>query len=163
MDLTIDHLGNAWGVSYGQGLMHIDLTTREINFYNDANICGQMCSIIEDAQHNIWIGTLHGLLRFDVNNKRFISYYKEDGIENDSYIPMCAVYGQDDELIFGGTKGFTVFNPKDIKPYENCKIRLEYIFSNEELLKPYEHKSIKMQGDRIALVLLANNNSGYYF
>lgn len=163
MDLTIDHSGNAWGVSYGQGLMHINLNSKEINFYNDGNIGRQMCSVIEDRQHNIWIGTLNGLLRFDVNNKRFISYYKKDGIDNDSYVPMCAVYGKDDELIFGGTKGFTVFDPKEIKPYEKCKIRFEYIFSNEELLKPYEHKRVKMQGDSIVQIRLANNNSGVYF
>lgn len=29
MDLMIDHTGNAWGVSYGQGLMHIDLTSKK--------------------------------------------------------------------------------------------------------------------------------------
>ena len=32
MDLMIDHTGNAWGVSYGQGLMHIDLTSKKISF-----------------------------------------------------------------------------------------------------------------------------------
>lgn len=163
MDLMIDHTGNAWGVSYGQGLMHIDLTSKKISFYNDTNICGQMCSVIEDCQQNIWIGTLHGLIRFDTANKRFISYYKEDGIMNDSYVPMCAIHGQGDELIFGGTKGLTLFDPKEIKPYETCKIKIEYISSNEQLLKPYEHKRVKMQGDSIAQVCLTNNNSGVYF
>lgn len=163
MDLVIDHAGNACGVSYGQGLMHIDLTSKKISFYNDTNICGQMCSIIEDCQQNIWIGTLHGLVRFDTTNKRFISYYKEDGIINDSYVPVCAVHGQGDELIFGGTQGLTLFDPKEIKPYETCEIKIEYIASNEQLLKPYEHKRVKMQGDSIVQVCLANNNSGVYF
>lgn len=122
-----------------------------------------MCSVIEDCQQNIWIGTLHGLIRFDTANKRFISYYKEDGIMNDSYVPMCAIHGQGDELIFGGTKGLTLFDPKEIKPYETCKIKIEYISSNEQLLKPYEHKRVKMQGDSIAQVCLTNNNSGVYF
>ena len=82
---------------------------------------------------------------------------------NDSYVPMCAIHGQGDELIFGGTKGLTLFDPKEIKPYETCKIKIEYISSNEQLLKPYEHKRVKMQGDSIAQVCLTNNNSGVYF
>ena len=79
---------------------------------------------------------------------------------NDSNVPMRAIHGQGDELIFGGTKGLTLFDPKEIKPYETCKIKIEYISSNEQLLKPYEHKRVKMQGDSIAQVCLTNNNSG---
>lgn len=163
MDLQVDKNGIVWGVSYGQGIMRIDLKTKDIQFFNNSTICQQMCSLIADDEHNIWIGTLHGLIRFDVKNKRFVPYYKEQDYINDSFVPMCAVRGWNNNLIFGGLKGLVVFDPKNVRPYEACKIRMEYVCSNEKLIKPYDNKRFVFQKNSLAKVILAQNNSGVYF
>ena len=71
-DFIIDKNHNAWGVSHGLGLLHINLENKQIKTINSDDICPQMNSIVEDNVGNLWIGTLNGLIRFDPEKKTFL-------------------------------------------------------------------------------------------
>lgn len=162
-DFIIDKNHNAWGVSHGLGLLHINLENKQIKTINSDDICPQMNSIVEDNVGNLWIGTLNGLIRFDPEKKHFLAYHSEDGTGNDTYAPMSAVAGWSGDVLMGGTKGLTVFNPTEIKPSERSNIHLEYVASNEELYKGGDKNRLKFVGDSITDVYLPYNNNGVYF
>ena len=148
------------GVSHGLGLLHINLENKQIKTINSDDICPQMNSIVEDNVGNLWIGTLNGLIRFDPEKKHFLAYHSEDGTGNDTYAPMSAVAGWSGDVLMGGTKGLTVFNPTEIKPSERSNIHLEYVASNEELYKGGDKNRLKFVGDSITDVYLPTTIMG---
>lgn len=163
MDLIVAGDGTAWGVSYGQGLMHIYPDSGKVLFHYDPNVCGQMCSLTVDRSGNLWIGTLRGLVRFDPRTGRFIAYDRDDGIVSDTYSPKSAVALADGKLIFGATRGLTVFRPGDVKPDRRGRIRMEYVSANQQLLPSGSGNPVAMEGDSIVGVTLPHDNSGVYF
>lgn len=162
-DLVVADSTTVWTVSSGQGVFRIDLKNKDVHTYKDHLLCNQLTSVETDDRGNLWIGSLNGLIRFDPHSGRFFSYAEKDGIRNASYVPMSAVKGFGEELIFGGDQGVTVFNPHEICTGSHCRIKIEYIASNGNILKE-RSEEVKMSDDgTLREINLSHKNSGVYF
>lgn len=82
-------------------------------YFNDTPY-GMIFSIQQDKTGKLWLGTKKGLIRFNPDNGDYNLYDVEDGIQsNDFNFP--SLISNKGELYFGGTNGFNVFQPEQIK------------------------------------------------
>ena len=107
-----------WVGTEGGGLIHGTILADSIRFENYNNQNGLSSnvvkSIIKDQKGQLWLGTNNGLNRFNPESKNFQVYNFSDGLVS-SYFNKCALKLTDGNLIFGGNKGFTLFDPNEIQ------------------------------------------------
>lgn len=112
-----DSKGRFW-VGTDGGLNQMDRDKEEFTVHKlqqgiaDRAVTG----IVEDRFGNLWLGTQNGITRFNPENGSSSSYDKRHGLGDILYnrgAPMSLGSG---ELFFGSSRGFTLFDPADIKP-----------------------------------------------
>ncbi len=69
----------------------------------------------EDAQQRLWFSTTEGLVSYQQDNQEMLIFGKQDGTQGDEYFWGGHYQRKDGTMIFSGTEGMTVFNPKDIQ------------------------------------------------
>ena len=60
----------------------------------------------------LWISTNKGVSKFDPNTNTFRNYTESDGLQSDQFNRWSNLKLSTGELLFGGTNGFNMFNPK---------------------------------------------------
>lgn len=120
-DICEDARGDLWIATEGGGLFQFD--TRQLKVvqrYTTANglPSNSVMRIINNGDGNLWISTYHGLTRMDVAHKTFVSYYQSDGLQSNQFQYNAALKLRSGELLFGGVKGFNLFNPAHITPVQ---------------------------------------------
>jgi signal transduction histidine kinase/ligand-binding sensor domain-containing protein/DNA-binding response OmpR family regulator len=115
--LCVDATGNVWIGTIGHGLVKYDPSAsrfsafREILHFNMSAIY----SLCSDDSGCLWLGTDNGLFRYDVRHDSYQRFNAGDGFQGQVYYPLASLKSSSGELYFGGSKGFTVFNPYNIK------------------------------------------------
>lgn len=71
--------------------------------------------MLKDSKNTYWISSNNGLSRFDPSKETFTNYTQYDGLASDDYNLEAYAKTKDGILYFGGKKGVTYFNPKDVK------------------------------------------------
>lgn len=75
-------------------------------------------SITQDNSGDLWITTNSGLNRLNKEKNTILSFdYRNGVMENEFAENAVYIDKETDYLFFGGNKGFTCFNAKDIQPY----------------------------------------------
>ncbi len=74
--------------------------------------------ILEDERGRLWLSTQKGVSRFDPGTERFRNYDVSDGLQTNEFSTGC-YRGQDGQMFFGGSNGFSAFFPEHIRdnPY----------------------------------------------
>jgi two-component sensor histidine kinase len=70
--------------------------------------------ILSDNFHHIWLSTNNGLTCVDVKNFQVRSYNEKDGISGNEFNRYEYQKLQDGRLLFGGVKGYTLFDPQHV-------------------------------------------------
>lgn len=96
--------------------------------------------IIQDETGDIWLSTNNGLSRFDYQQKSFTNYSHSDGLEDLEFNFNAFYQSKNGDLLFGGTHGYTRFNPSLLKANEQAP---NLIFT--DLIA--RNQSIKVQGE----------------
>ncbi len=73
--------------------------------------------IIPDEQGNLWLSTVQGLSRFTPAGEKgtFKNYDEKDGLQDNEFKLGSFHKGHSGTFYFGGTRGFNLFKPEDIK------------------------------------------------
>ncbi|WP_207531772.1 two-component regulator propeller domain-containing protein [Desertivirga arenae] len=74
-------------------------------------------NIESDGKGKIWMSTFHGLSRMDLKTKGLENFFAEDGLQSDQFYYNASIRLSSGELLFGGIKGFNIFQPSEIKTY----------------------------------------------
>lgn len=119
---------NVWIAIQDRGLIQYSLTTKKATLIKDTP-SKNIVSIIEDNNKNLWMGTLSGLVKYDRQQKRFFSFYTQDGISSNQFSKNSSVRLSDNTLILGGTQGLTAFDPSDIDMKRHIPLYFEEIVS----------------------------------
>ena len=119
MDFDEDKNGNIW-MATSEGLCKLDFKTQEFTTYTNANglSSNYINQIIVDKQGTVWVGTSTGLsqLIFDSNGKVTIKNFDvSDGLQSNAFYTSSSLKLKSGELFFGGSKGFNLFQPENIK------------------------------------------------
>lgn len=72
-------------------------------------------SIIEDNRHKLWISTTTGINRLNPETGECKQFNTYDGLQGLEFEANSSLRTHDDELFFGGTRGFNCFYPDQIK------------------------------------------------
>ncbi|MCP3900692.1 MAG: PAS domain-containing protein, partial [Desulfobacteraceae bacterium] len=115
-----DSQNRVWiGTSDGLNRYDRSLHSFERYFRKDALKGNHIAGITEDNYGDLWISTDKGISKFNPQNGTFRNYDQHDGLQGDHFL-MHSVHKNDaGELFFGGTNGFNVFNPKELKDNQN--------------------------------------------
>lgn len=79
--------------------------------------------MIEDNQHNMWITTSNGVSNILINTHpktndysfSFVNYSEVDGLQSHEFNLRSVFKSSDGEILLGGTKGFNIFHPENIR------------------------------------------------
>lgn len=116
-DFCQDSKGRIWLASFQKGLGLFEPTTGTITYYNEkAGLPNDQCLCIrEDSDGFLWISTANGLSRFDPEDKKFLNFDKDDGLQNNQFNYGAALRLSTGEMAFGGIGGFNIFQPHQVK------------------------------------------------
>lgn len=116
-----DHAGSLWIGTYGSGLLKYDSAGGQVShFAPDSSQKRYLSSrwvqsILEDRSGAIWVGTFHGLNRYDPRRDRFENYYwdpgKRDNPKNliSNYI-YCLYEDRQGDVWIGSARGLSRFD-----------------------------------------------------
>jgi signal transduction histidine kinase/ligand-binding sensor domain-containing protein/DNA-binding response OmpR family regulator len=111
-----DRYNRLWiGTSNGLNLMNRDEGTFNVINKKDGLLTNYISGITDDTTGNLWISSLKGITRIDSSLQKFQHYDVTDNLQG-YYFNKNSVYKMSNgNLLFGGTNGFNLFNPQEIK------------------------------------------------
>lgn len=116
--LYVDGGGRMWIATAG-GLALVQNENGKIHFkrytHKDGLFPEALGAVLEDAQGNLWISTIDGILRFDLAKQHFQYFGLRDGALVGGYYVNSSNTDDQGHLYFGGARGLTVFSPTDIR------------------------------------------------
>ena len=66
-------------------------------------------AIVEDNQGNLWISTNKGISHFNQKTQHFRNYYKNDGLQGNTFFQQSFLKTRNGEIYLGGFNGFNSF------------------------------------------------------
>ncbi len=148
-----DKRGNLWVGTEGGGLILFNQRQGTISDrYSDADGLSNnaVLNILEDAKGCLWLSTFNGLTKFDSATKTFKNYYQDDGLQSNQFLYNAALQLQSGELVFGGIKGFNIFNPDNINAQGHTPpVLLTGLRINNQPVTLDSRYVTKLNGDRI--------------
>ncbi|MEO6520033.1 MAG: two-component regulator propeller domain-containing protein [Mucilaginibacter sp.] len=119
--LYVSKKGTLWIGTYGRGLFAYDHLSGRFKNYAEANgLCNnKVLNIEEDDKGNLWMSTFNGLSKLTPSTGKIENFYGVDGLQSNQFYYNASAKLRSGELIFGGIKGFTIFNPDSIKQFHN--------------------------------------------
>ena len=118
--LYVDPSGLLWVGMLGGGLARLDPGDARSGFTRFDAAHGLMNDTVygieTDDEGALWLSTNNGLFRLDPSQQRFEAFGPEHGLQGPEF--NVGAHYRDDagRLYFGGTEGFNVFDPAEIKP-----------------------------------------------
>ncbi|MEI7829450.1 MAG: two-component regulator propeller domain-containing protein, partial [Prolixibacteraceae bacterium] len=125
--LMEDSKKNIWIGTSGGGVNIYDPKTETFSQIskNDGLPGNDVYGILEDDAGVIWMSTENGISAYSPVSKSFRNFDYSDGLQGNQFNPNSAFKAKNGELFFGGSNGFTRFDPKMIK--ENPVLPKAYI------------------------------------
>ena len=136
-----------WIGSY-QGLIKLDKNTlrSEIFSLKEGMPDNTVYSILSDSLGNLWLSTNKGICRFEPKSQKIRAFHSIDGLPGDEFNRFHHMQLPDGTLTFGGTDGWTRFNPLRMKidSYEPAVALTDIKINNKDftLLKDLRESSL---------------------
>lgn len=119
--ITKDKSGNLWLSGLGGGIAKM-VSGRDGNgefkfivyTKNEGLPNNDIETILEDEKGQFWMGG-YGLIRFNPTTEDIVGFDINDGLQSNAFKVWSALKLRNGNLIFGGTKGFNLFDPAEIK------------------------------------------------
>jgi len=133
-----DKRDRLWVGTNGGGLCLFDGESKKFKAFravdglpNDA-----IMGILEDDSSNLWISTNKGICKFNPDKASFKNYNESDGLQGNQFVRWAFTKLATGELLFGGTNGFNLFNPPNIKdnPYVPPVYITDFRLFNKEVV-----------------------------
>lgn len=115
--------GNFWIGTEGGGLLLFDRKTGKIitRYTTENGLCNNsVLSLLDDQKGNLWISTYNGISKFNIAKKEFTNFYQSDGLQSNQFQINSSLRLKSGEMVFGGIKGFNIFQPASIVPVNNA-------------------------------------------
>jgi len=111
--LNFDPLNNTIWIGSTKGIYKFNLNDETIENIGETSNkeIGTVFSIKKDNLQNLYLGSISGLWRYDIKNKRFRKYSTEDGLFIKQFGVGASAKFKDGSLAFGGPEGAVIFDP----------------------------------------------------
>ncbi|MBA6257839.1 MULTISPECIES: hybrid sensor histidine kinase/response regulator [unclassified Colwellia] len=121
-----DPQGDLWVGTWGGGLNRwaaADRKTGKVRFKHYGKKQGLLSNVIygivADGQGFIWLSTNRGLTRLDPQTEQLKQYDVSHGLQENEFNHNAAMNSRHGQLFFGGSNGFNMFTPAEIKENNN--------------------------------------------
>jgi len=113
--------GLLWIGTYGRGLMSYNAASNRFVEYTEENgLCNnKVLNIEEDSKGNLWVSTYNGISKLNPATGKFENFYAVDGLQSNQFYYNASGHLSSGELLFGGIKGFNIFNPDSIRQFHD--------------------------------------------
>lgn len=117
LDIAEDKNHQLWIATRGGGLNRFDPVSETFTHYRvkDGLPDDVVRSVQLDDLGNLWLGSASGLTQFNPETEKFITYDERNGLQGNLFNFSSALKTHSGEMIFGGTGGFTIFDPAKLK------------------------------------------------
>lgn len=118
LDIAEDTRQQLWIATRGGGLNLFNREKGTFTHYRskDGLPDDVVRSVIADDLGNLWLGTARGLVQFNPETGKFVTYDERNGLQGNLFNFSSALKTSKGEMVFGGTEGFTIFDPSALKP-----------------------------------------------
>jgi signal transduction histidine kinase/ligand-binding sensor domain-containing protein/DNA-binding response OmpR family regulator len=179
-----DKAGRFWIGTDSGGLLLFNPKNQTYTRYTEANGLpnNTILDILEGNDGSIWFSTYNGLSQFNPNLKTVKNYYSSDGLQSNQFTYDAALKLKSGDLLFGGIKGFNLFNPDNIKPCINTPEifltafrvnnvpveddpsfkKTKGIINMENIVLPYDKANISVDFAALEYTLSDKISYGYY-
>ncbi|HTI58274.1 two-component regulator propeller domain-containing protein [Mucilaginibacter sp.] len=105
--------------------------------------------IEEDNHHNMWASTPNGLSNITVTRSqaglkfRFINFNENDGLQGREFTENSSLRTRDGFLLFGGSNGFNIFKPSDVR---SSKSLPNLVFTGFEIFNESLNPGVQTNG-----------------
>ena len=140
-DFYLDSFGELWIGTIGNGVLRYTCSSGKLERIPGAP-CTDICSFVEDKQGHMWISTQYGLGRIDRTTMKFTNYDADDGIGGNQFYDRAACVLPDGRLVFGGTHGITIFDPRDVSSIRPVSLIFQDLKIHNKIIHPSEHPEI---------------------
>jgi len=119
--LHFSKTGKLWIATNGRGLMCYDKATNKFTSYTEREGLSNntALNIAEDKKGNIWVSTYNGLSKLNIATHKFENFYTSDGLQSNQFYFNASSQLSSGEMLFGGIKGFNIFNPDSIRQFKD--------------------------------------------
>lgn len=110
---TVDEVGTLWIGSNGDGLFQFDYATRQ---FHKVPLGEDLRVIYKIIPHRstLWITTSDGLYHYVPHSGQITLYNKQDGLQDNQFLPNSGLRLTDGTLFVGGINGFNQFRPDEM-------------------------------------------------
>ena len=129
--------GTYWMGTYNDGLIHYDEARGIVERFDTASgvMVGDVKSLVQDRDGNIWISTATNLSRYNPWTRTLSALHDNRFRDGKFYDLISSAVGPDGKLYFGGSGGITVVDPQEFQPaIVDIPLRMEAISVNDEPL-----------------------------
>jgi ligand-binding sensor domain-containing protein/signal transduction histidine kinase len=112
-----DNNGTVWIGTWQGGFSRYHPETGEIKNYTRSDGLPSMGIqyILHDSEQNeLWLSTFEGISRFSISTEEFINFTTDDGLHSQLFADGSGLKTRDGQFFFGGSGGYTFFNPGDV-------------------------------------------------
>lgn len=133
--MHVGQRGDLW-VGTASGLNRYNSKTNSFEFINDPVELSEMriYGILEDGEHNLWLSSERGLVKYHPDLQTFVKYDMADGLQGKEYLPGSSYMDRNGRMYFGGVYGLNTFNPDSIpyNPYQPMLSFTQFVRFREE-------------------------------
>lgn len=111
-----------WVGTEGGGVYHYDRSANRFLVIEGSQRLQNnvVYGILEDDNKNIWISTNNGLASYSKEDGTIKIYNESDGLQSSEFYKSACLKTRDGYLVFGGIKGFNMFDPVKVKKNPNA-------------------------------------------
>lgn len=142
-----DCKNNLWLGTHQHGLGLFDPVSGMATFYDTEYGLpnNKIAALVEDSHGYLWLGTEHGLVKFDPVTKSFESFHKQHGLLSEIFLPASLNMDQNTIWMATTENGLLIFNPKDVR---HNPVPPEIVFTDfrlfNESVSPGENSLLRM-------------------
>ena len=132
-----DASGNIWIGMFGGGLALYDEEKGIISTVTQESGLAEndVCAIVPDEKHNLWISTSNGISRYNIKTKECANYNIFNGVAIQEFTPHSGAMLPNGDICFSGNNGFVTFTPDELQQnsYIPPLVLTGLVVNNEEV------------------------------
>ncbi len=146
-DFYPDKRGNYWFASSDDGLLCVSEDGKYFKKWTvrDGLSSNTLVRIESTDDRFLWISTLSGICRFDMQTDQVLNFSLRDGLPANEFLERISDKTEDGRIIYGSIAGFTIIDPEKVIP-DTSKTEViisDITFQNQSIRSPQGKQFLK--------------------